>query len=185
MERHAFDRAYIERLIAEDRTTEEHFTQYFGALLSIKLRSRLRSPARADDAKQETFVRVLTALKQKGGLRNAETLGGFVNSVCNNVVFEMYRADARTTGLEEEHDQADDHADAESTVMAAQERAQVREALAGLPEKDRTLIHLLFFEGQDKDAVCQRLNVDRAYLRVLLHRAKARFREQFLREAAG
>ena len=185
MERYAFDRAYIERLIAEDRATEEHFTQYFGALLSIKLRSRLRSPARAEDAKQETFVRVLTTLKQKGGLRNAETLGGFVNAVCNNVLFEMYRADARTTELDEEFDQADDRANAESSVMAAEERTQVREALASLPEKDRRLIHMLFFEGQDKDAVCRQLNVDRTYLRVLLHRAKARFREQFRREAAG
>ena len=69
--------------------------------------------------------------------------------------------------------------------MAAEERAQVREALHGLPEKDRTLINWLFFEGRDKDDICRELHVDRQYLRVLLHRAKARFREQFMREAVG
>jgi RNA polymerase sigma-70 factor (ECF subfamily) len=185
LERHAFDRAYIERLIAGDPQTEEHFTRYFGTLLTIKLRSRLRSPTRVDDARQETFVRVLAALKVKRGLDKAETLGAFVNAVCNNVLFETYRADARTTALDDEHDEPDGRADVESSVMAAEERAQVRDALHGLPEKDRTLIHWLFFEGRDKDEICRELHVDRQYLRVLLHRAKARFREQFMREAVG
>ena len=184
LERHAFDRAYIDRLIAGDPQTEEHFTRYFGTLLTIKLRSRLRSPARVDDARQETFVRVLTTLKAKRGLDRAETLGAFVNAVCNNVLFEFYRADARTTGLDD-HDEPDARADIESAVMAAEEQAQVRDALHGLPEKDRTLIRWLFFEGRDKDEICRDLQVDRPYLRVLLHRAKARFREQFMREAVG
>lgn len=185
LERHAFDKAYIERLVAGDPQTEEHFTRYFGTLLTIKLRSRLRSPARVDDARQETFVRVLTTLKARNGLHQAETLGAFVNAVCNNVLFEFYRADARTTGLDDDHDEPDRHASAESSVMAAEERAHVREALQGLPEKDRTLINWLFFEGRDKDEICRELHVDRQYLRVLLHRAKARFREQFMREAVG
>ncbi len=185
LERHAFDRGYIERLVAGDPQTEEHFTRYFGTLLTIKLRSRLRSPARVDDARQETFVRVLTTLKARKGLEKAETLGAFVNAVCNNVLFEIYRADARTTGLDDDHDEPDDRANVESSVMAAEERAQVRDALHGLPEKDRTLIHWLFFEGRDKDEICRDLHVDRQYLRVLLHRAKARFREQFMREAVG
>jgi RNA polymerase sigma-70 factor (ECF subfamily) len=185
LERHAFDKAYIERLVAGDPQTEEHFTRYFGTLLTVKLRSRLRSPARVDDARQETFVRVLTTLKARPGLNQAETLGAFVNAVCNNVLFEFYRADARTTVLDEDHDEPDRHASAESSVMAAEERAQVREALHGLPEKDRTLINWLFFEGRDKDDICRELHVDRQYLRVLLHRAKSRFREQFMREAVG
>ena len=61
-----------------------------------QLRSRLRSPAQAEDARQETFRRVLTTLKQRGGLKAAEHLGAFVNGVCNNVLFELYRAGMRT-----------------------------------------------------------------------------------------
>ena len=59
------------------------------------------------------------------------------------------------------------------------------QVLAGLPERDQTVIRCLFFEGRNKDEVCRELNVDRTYLRVLLHRAKNRFRELYLREAAG
>ena len=50
-------------------------------------------------------MRVLSTLKEKGGLASAESLGAFVNGVCNNVLFEMYRANARTTPLEEEYDE--------------------------------------------------------------------------------
>ena len=38
----------------------------------------------------------------------------------------------------------------------------------------------LFFEERDKDEICRELNVDRNYLRVLLHRAKSKFRDRFL-----
>ena len=92
LERFEFDREYVERLIAGEPETEQHFTRYFGDLLTLKLRSRLRSPAQVEDAKQETFVRVLTTLKRKGGIESPEALGAFVNSVCNNVLFETYRS---------------------------------------------------------------------------------------------
>src|SRR5262249_7230432 len=105
--RYEFDSAYVQRLIAEDPETERHFTRYFGELLAIKLRNRLRSPALVEDAMQETFVRVLTSLKRKGGLATAATLGAFVNSVCNNVLFELYRADRRTEALADDVDPPD------------------------------------------------------------------------------
>jgi RNA polymerase sigma-70 factor (ECF subfamily) len=182
--RYEFDRGYIERLVAADPETERHFTRYFGDLLTLKLRRRLRSAALVEDAKQETFVRVLTALKQKGGIAVPETLGAFVNSVCNNVLFESYRSGSRFAPLDETHDEPDGRdAGAETQLMAAEERAQVLEALAHLPQKDKELLKWLFFEGRDKDDVCRTLNIDRNYLRVLLHRAKARFRARFTGEA--
>jgi len=100
--RFEFDRAYLDRLAARDPDTERHFTRYFGDLLAIKLRSRLRSPALIEDARQETFLRVLKALRQPGGIQSPGGFGAFVNSVCNNVLFEMYRSHSRTTPLEEE-----------------------------------------------------------------------------------
>ncbi len=181
--RHEFDRAYLERLIAGDADTEGHFTRYFGDLLSLKLRSRLRSREQIEDAKQETFTRVLTSLKRKNGVKSPEALGAFVNSVCNNVVFEIYRSGSRTVPLEEEFDAADDRqASADSTIAAGEDRDRVRAALVALPAKERDLLTWLFFENRDKDQVCRDLNVDRDYLRVLLHRAKNRFRQQLMQE---
>jgi RNA polymerase sigma-70 factor, ECF subfamily len=177
--RHAFDSAYVGRLVAEDPATERHFTEYFGDLLSLKLRGRLRSPALVQDARQETFVRVLTTLKQRGGLDRPETLGAFVNSVCNNVLFEMYRAQTRTTALDEDAPEPPDNAaTVESSLVAAEDRDRLRRALEALPPKEQELLRWLFLEERDKDDVCRELKIDRAYLRVLLFRAKARLREQ-------
>ena len=63
-----------------------------------------------------------------------------------------------------------------------QERDRVRHALNALPDKEKDLIRWLYFEERDKDEICRELNVDRNYLRVLLHRAKARFKDQFVEE---
>jgi RNA polymerase sigma-70 factor (ECF subfamily) len=178
--RFTFDADYVRRLIAEDPETERHFAAYFGDLLSLKLRSRLRSPELIEDVRQETFVRVLTALKKKGSLATPESLGAFVNAVCNNVLLETYRSIGRTAALDHETDEtpAGDPS-IECQVLQCEERVKVREAIAGLPPKDKDLIRWLFFEDRDKDDVCRELQVDREYLRVLLHRAKRRFRERF------
>jgi RNA polymerase sigma-70 factor (ECF subfamily) len=181
--RYEFDRAYVDRLIAGHPDTERHFTRYFGDLLSLKLRSRLRSREQIEDAKQETFIRVLTSLKRKTGVKSPEALGAFVNSVCNNVVFEIYRSGSRTFPLDEEFDAADERApSAETTLAAGEDRERVRTALVALPSKERELLTWLFFDNRDKDEICRDLGVDRDYLRVLLYRAKNRFREQFVQE---
>lgn len=183
LSRYSFDAAYVRRLVEQDPETERHFTKYFGDLLTLKLRPRLRSAVRVEDAKQETFVRVLTALKQKGGLTNPESLGSFVNSVCNNVLFELYRADARTTMLDEHEERAEEgRPSAEGRLIRLEERDRVRQALATLSRREQELLWWLFFEERDKDDICRELKVDRNYLRVLVHRAKARFRERFMFE---
>ena len=180
--RFEFDRAYLDRLASGDPETERHFTRYFGDLLSIKLRSRLRSPAQVEDARQETFLRVMKALRQPGGIQSPGGFGAFVNSVCNNVLFEMYRSHSKTTPLEEEAGAAlpDPGIDAEMAVGLDEDRAHVRSVMETLPQKERQLLHWLFFEEADKDEVCRRLDIDRNYLRVLLHRAKQRFKTEFV-----
>jgi RNA polymerase sigma-70 factor, ECF subfamily len=181
--RYQFDQAYIERLVAGDPETERHFTRYFGDLLTAKLRSKLRSPTLVQDAKQETFLRVLTTLRKKGGLAEAGSLGAFVNSVCNNILFETYRSETkrRREIVEDDFDAVAPDIDAESSLVQEADHARVRAALEELAPKDRTLLRWLFFEERGKDHICQSLGCDREYLRVLVHRAKARFREAYMK----
>jgi hypothetical protein len=114
LERKVFDQDYVNRLTEGDPETEAHFTSYFGALLLIKLRGRLRSPQRVEDARQETFLRVLNVLRKKGGIQHPERLGAFVNSVCENVLSESFRADNRFQQVPENAvEPADENASAE------------------------------------------------------------------------
>src|SRR6266700_3368498 len=100
MKRQEFDDEYVSRLVAGDPDIERHFFNYFFALLGIKLRSRLRNHAQIDDIRQETLLRVLTALKKRNSLQSSAKLGAFVNAVCNNLLFELYRCDAKQKTVE-------------------------------------------------------------------------------------
>jgi RNA polymerase sigma-70 factor (ECF subfamily) len=180
--RFEFDADYVARLTAGDAATERHFTTYFGRLLRLKLRSRLKSATAIEDVTQETFLRVFTALRRKGGLQSAGGLGAFVNTVCNNILFETYRSQTRQQQNVTEDDvplEAPGRS-VESTLIGEDERARVRRTIAELPAKDQELIRALFFEERDKDEICRSLGVDRQYLRVLLHRARNRFRDLYI-----
>jgi RNA polymerase sigma-70 factor (ECF subfamily) len=181
--RFEFDRAYVERLAAGDAETERHFTKYFGDLLSIKLRSRLRSATLVDDAKQETFLRVLTTLRERGGIASAGSLGAFVNSVCNNVLFELYRAESKLRRHEPDagQDLVEPRPSIESTLVTGDERERVRRAVEALPDRDQTLLRWVFFDERDRGDICRDLGIERPYLRVLLHRARDRFHEEYVK----
>jgi len=135
-----------------------------------------------EDAIQETFVRVLKVVRQPGGIQSPGGFGSFVNSVCNNVLFELYRSQSRVDPLGDDTGGQirDTRAGADETVVVDEERASVRKVLATLPAKERQLLEWLFFEERDKDEICRTLGIDRNYLRVLLHRAKQRFKTEFV-----
>ena len=182
MQFQAFDESYVERLRSGDFRTQEHFVAYFSELIQLKLRSRLRTPQAIEDVRQETFARVFAALRSPGGIRQPERLGAFVNSICNNVLFEHYRATAHDSSLEDEAetDLPDPVIDVLGAVAAKQMEEKVREILKDMSERDRRLIREVFLEERDKDAVCRDFGIDRDYLRVLLHRAKQSFKSLYL-----
>src|SRR5690348_3859932 len=183
----AFDESYVERLRSGDFRTQEHFVAYFSELIQLKLRARLRSPQAIEDVRQETFARVFAALRSSGGIRQPERLGAFVNSICNNVLLEQYRASSRATSIEDEpeSDLPDPAIDVLGAVAAKQMEEKVREILEEMPERDRRIIREVFLEERDKDEVCRDFGVDRDYLRVLVHRAKQSFKSLYLKHIEG
>ena len=171
----AFDASYVEKLRAGDAHIEGHFVNYFSELIRLKLRSRLNSKEAIEDVRQETFMRVLTLLRGKGGLRQPDRLGPFVNSVCNHVLFEHYRSQKRTEATIDEATIAGREPSALSLLEAKDTERVVRQILNQLPERDRRLLQLLL-EERNKDEVCAEFGITREYLRVLLHRAKQSFK---------
>ncbi|HEX4756616.1 MAG TPA: sigma-70 family RNA polymerase sigma factor [Terracidiphilus sp.] len=178
MQFHTFDASYVENLCAGESATQEHFVAYFTELLRIKLRSRLNSSHAIEDVCQETFARVFAVLRKDGGLRQPERLGAFVNSVCNHVLFEQYRSTSRTDPLPELPATG---MDALEVVAARQMKEKVREILLDLAPRDRSLLKAVFLDERDRDDVCREFGVDREYLRVLLHRAKQEFKNEYVK----
>jgi RNA polymerase sigma-70 factor, ECF subfamily len=173
----AFDEAYVGRLREGDPSTESHFVAYFSQLIQIKLRARYLAPEVIEDLKQETFIRVIRSLRSDGGIRQGDRLGPFVNSVCNHVLLEHYRSGSKNVPLESDHLELPDKAlNLETLAISAETQRMVRSVLSQLPRRDQAILRSVFLEEMDKDDVCQRFGVGRDYLRVLLYRAKEKFR---------
>jgi RNA polymerase sigma-70 factor (ECF subfamily) len=183
----SFDLPYLERLRAGDLATEQHFVAYFEQLLRIKLRSRMLPSDKVEDLRQETFIRVIAAVHKDGGVRQPERFGAFVNSICNNVLLEHYR----TTGKNQLNEDADlveipdKVLDLESALYSKERAKHVRQILDEMPKRDRDLLRALFFDEKDKDAICREFGVNRDYLRVLLLRAKDKFKILYEKSQIG
>ena len=182
MEFFTFDAAYLAKLRAGDPPTQKHFVDYFSELIHLKLRSRVASPEAIEDLRQETFIRVLVMLRKPDGLREAERLGAFVNSVCNHVLMEHYRGQKRSGApLEDQPEEVfTDLKPSPLSLLETKDRARlVQQSLSTLPARDRELLRAILMEERDKDAVCAEMDVTREYLRVLVHRAKQSFRQAY------
>lgn len=181
MELFPFDDEYVRRLKEGDRETQEHFERYFRELLLIKLRRKLDSAQAIEDVRQEVFLRFFAKLPE---LQEPRKLGSFVNSICNLVLMEWYRIESRSDAFATvaEIDQVT-QSNIEDELVTEETKARVRRVLGRMPARDANILRALFLDEGTKDEVCRRFDVDRAYLRVLLHRAKERFRSEFRRKS--
>ena len=61
-------------------------------------------------------------------------------------------------------------------------RKSVRRVVSTMDTRDRNILTAIFFNERSKAAVCEEFGVDQGYLRVLLHRAKEKFRKAWAKE---
>jgi RNA polymerase sigma-70 factor (ECF subfamily) len=185
LERRSFDADYLQRLKDGDGPTEEHFARYFGALVRIKANASLRRSQAVDDVRQETLLRVLRNIR-RGDIEHPERFGAYVNTVCSNVMLELFRGDSRWRQFPEESPEPESREPGgERQLLQDERRNLVRRALEELPLKDRQLLHRIFLDEEDKDTVCREFGVTREHLRVLLHRARGRLRAAMGKTAGG
>ena len=178
-----FDKEYVDRLRDGEPETEAHFVSYFGQILGIMLRARRLPPERVDDVRQEALTRVIAILRRDGGVREPDRFGAFVSSICKNVLRESVRDWAKNQSLQENQlDVPDKIVDLERSLISKETKKKVREILNEMSPRDRDLLRAIFLEEKDKDEICSQMGADREYLRVLLYRAKERFRSSFLKD---
>lgn len=173
---HVFDSEYVNGLRRGDPAIEAHFVDHFSPILLRMLRRKVRSADHARDLRQETFFRVLKAVRCGPGLQNPERFHIFVIGVCNNIVRETYREQSRSVPLSElKDDPVADFPCAHALVVAREARNKVRRTLAQMSPTEQDILRGMFLDEQSKDEICRRLGISRDYLRVLLHRAKKQF----------
>jgi RNA polymerase sigma-70 factor, ECF subfamily len=172
-----FDESYLAALKERDTDAENRLVSHFSRTIQLKLRAQLRSPELIQDAIQETFLRVLSYFHSGKTLDDPNSLPGFVHATCHNIALELLRSHTRHYQLpENQPERADSGLDPERQLVTQERKALVRRLLEELSEKDRQLLRRVFLDEEDKDSVCHEFHVDRSYLRVLLYRARQRFK---------
>jgi RNA polymerase sigma-70 factor (ECF subfamily) len=130
--------------------------------------------ADAEDLVQETLTRFVAALSQDA-LRNPDRPGAFLNGICNNVILEYRR------GARRERVYSADLPEAVQAVAPALEWLEARDAidvvLPLLSDRDRAVLRGFYLEEKSKEELCHETGISDANLRVILFRAKERFRK--------
>ena len=171
----AFNAMYIQSLRQGDPSTEEHFVSHFSPILLRELRRKLRCTELARDLRQETFLRVLTALRSDYAVRQPERFEIFVLGVCKNVLREAWRRRKPLVQMPPEFDLAGNTPSPYACVLAGETGNHVRKVLSSLAPHVREILQAALLEEQSRDEICLRLGIDRNHLRLLIHRAKKEF----------
>jgi RNA polymerase sigma-70 factor (ECF subfamily) len=139
--------------------------------------------ADVDDLVQETLTRFIRAGQKNQIRNNTEEFGAFVNGVCRNVILE-YRRRVRREPLADPDIPIKDTAvrpDADVFEM----RQAIEQGLAELAERDRMVLRSLYLEGKEKEDICREWGMTDAQFRVVLFRARDRFRKAYPGDAPG
>ena len=149
--------------------------------LRLKLRYKVlyhvgHNCADVDDLVQETLARYVRA-SQRSQIRNSEEFGAFVNGVCRNVILE-YRRRMRREPLADPDIPVPDRA-VRPEAEIYELRQAIDQGMAELAERDRTILQRLYLEGKEKEEICAEWGMTDAQFRVVLFRAKERFRKVY------
>jgi RNA polymerase sigma-70 factor (ECF subfamily) len=131
-----------------------------------------------EDVVQETLLRFVVAMREDK-LRSADAAGAFLNGICRNVINE-YRRKLQHEGPmpETAPDPADDR-------MPEIERLEIRQAIQQgmerLADRDRRILTAFYIEEKSKEQILKEHGLSDEAFRVVLSRAKQRFREIYWR----
>lgn len=155
-------------------TPDERFAELFERshrpLLAYALR-RVSDPADAADVVAETF---LVAWRRLDDVPDGEAARPWLFGVARRVLANLYRGERRRDALADRlREQLTD-----VVVDPDESDAPAFSALRRLPDADQEVLRLVAWEQLARDEIALVLGISRAAVRVRLHRARRRLREQ-------
>jgi RNA polymerase sigma-70 factor (ECF subfamily) len=133
----------------------------------------LRDGHAANDLMQHVMALTIEQLRA-GAVREPGRVVSFVFGTCRRVVAQMRRGEQRREGLLERH--ADALAIADIAVAPRLDEERVVRCLERLPERERSVLVMSFYEEQAADDVAAALGLSAGNVRVIRHRGIARLR---------
>ena len=127
----------------------------------------LRDTHAAADLMQHVLALTIEQLRS-GRLREPERVLSFVLGACRLTVMDQRRGERRREDLLQRHADAAplDHAH----IAPRLDHLRVADCLERLPERERTVLVMSFYDDQPSDAVGQQLDLSAGNVRVIRHR---------------
>jgi RNA polymerase sigma-70 factor (ECF subfamily) len=132
-----------------------------------------------DDIVQETLARFLVASNQQH-IHNPSALGAFLNGVCRNVISEYRRRNMRDEPMPEVVPEPPGKGIGEADLFNL--RQAISHGLEQLSERDRRVLRSFYLEEKSREEILREMNMTDENLRVVLCRAKERFRAIYLEQ---
>ena len=126
----------------------------------------LRNEAAAEDLMQQVMLKMIERLRA-GALREPDKLASFVFGICRMVVLDLRRGQARRGRL------LDTYGDAllpPETQSPNLDHARLAFCLERLPERERTVLLLTFYDDIPAAELARELDLSQANVRVIRHR---------------
>ncbi|HEX5229713.1 MAG TPA: sigma-70 family RNA polymerase sigma factor [Bryobacteraceae bacterium] len=154
-----------------------------------QLRTRLRFKVAYDvgfacpdieDIVQEALARLMTASRDDK-IQNPEAIGAFLNGICRNVISEYRRRNLREDPMPEVVPEPPDRGIRDADLLELRESIDF--GLAQLSTRDRGVLRSFYLEEKSKEEILRDSGMSDENFRVVLCRAKERFRAIFLEQA--
>jgi RNA polymerase sigma factor (sigma-70 family) len=129
-----------------------------------------------DDIVQETLTRFLSI--DPARLHNADGTGAYLNGICQNVIMEYRRRCARDTPLAHAVPEASDERLADTELFGM--RQAIAAGMQELSCRDRQVLRAFYLEERPKREILEEAGLTDENFRVVLCRAKERFRRIYV-----
>ena len=174
----------VSRIRAGDQQAEVELVECYSPVVMSIIRREIGATALADDLYQESFCIILEKVR-RGDVREAEKLSGFVCGVARNQVIKHFQRAVRQRNMAEteDADSISHPAPNQLEQLLQREKADiVRQILIEMTnERDIHVLFRFYLAEHDKKQICADLGLTSMQFNLVLHRARARYRELYER----
>jgi RNA polymerase sigma-70 factor, ECF subfamily len=172
----------VKRIIDGDTSAESELVTIFKDRVSHIIRRIANNTSMVEDFSQDTFATVIKKIRN-GDLQQPESLGSFIASVARNHALEQMRTFRRKANEDLEHAEhvPDQSPNPLEQLQASENRSEIRQVIDGLRHRDRALLFRYYINEEPKEVICGDLDLTRDQFDRVVHRARKRFKELYLK----
>ena len=173
----------VGRILRGDKDAEEELVDCFQDGVFQIILNIVRNPPLAEDLSQDAIITIIRKIRN-GDLHHPESLKSFVLSVARYHAIEQMRK-IRRRDLNENLEAAEQLPDPAPNRLEELEKSErlseIRNVVEELRPRYKQLLFRFYINEEPKEVICADLGLTSAQFDGVLHRARNRYKEQYLK----